>query len=232
MKKIKKVICSFLILAICIQVFSISNNSIVEASGDDMAIVFNPNEEFYKAPDDTVVFYYDSIPIKKSQIFEKDGQYFINMGQLNKISLQSSGPQWNTVTIPSRYNEAIVKTHLTAPQFSQVTIKSYLNSQNGAKFASSVETGNAYALAGLFGGFIPVVGPVIAITFTINGLYKAEVAKKIRSHTNNGYKVEIREVTSSYGTFYSVFRWTGRTIETNSISNGPSKEVILGISYR
>ncbi len=240
MKNFKKIMA--LVMAIC--VFSTSttgvNAKINEYNSLDVkeSNVSNLTDEFYQASDDTIVCYMDGIAIKKSQV---DANGLINFDALNASSISASGPIVYatttfsaTQTIPtgitypcslnvSPYSNAIIKTTIVAPGYSQNNTKLYLSNLQGAQFASSIETpaGTTIVLTAL--GFIPIVGPAITISFTILALRNAEVAGQIRSYTNYGKKVRINVATSSYGTFYGVSEWTGTVapmVELTSTPNG------------
>lgn len=192
--------------------------------------------------DDTIVCYYEGTPITKGEI---DKHNIINQETIEKIDSNVSNPNvrmsykskakvsYNTKVIPSRYNSAIVKVHLKAPRFNQTTIKYYYTRNRGAKFASGLDTGTWTTIAGTAAGFIPQIGPAITIVFGAVTLYKANIASKIRSYTDNGKKVKISEIKSSYGTFYAVSGWTGKKIQTNAIyTDGYSKETIKNLQYK
>lgn len=61
---------------------------------------------------------------------------------------------------------------------------------------------------------------------------KASIASKIRTYTNSGKKVKISEAKSRYGTFYGVFAWTNRTIETHKTYNNGTMEKITNLQYK
>lgn len=179
---------------------------------------------------------YGRYSYKKSQI-DKDG--FINKETIeaieeikdNEISTYST-PTANTRVIPSGYNQAIVRTSLSAPQYGQTNTQYYYTYQNGAKFASGLEQKAWTTIKGTALGFVPKIGGAISILFTADSLYKSSIAGKIRNYTNSGKKVKITEAKSRYGTFYGVFAWTNRTIETHKNYTGGIVEKITNLQYK
>lgn len=226
-------------LAFILVLFSIASCSLsfaapVESDNDGFS------QAFIEASDDTVVCYMEGIPITKAQIDEngcvnKETVEHIEEIKTQSISMyleKSSTPKPNTRTIPSGYNQAIVRTSLKAPSFGQTNTHYYYTSQNGAKFASGLEIKNWATIVATAAGFIPKIGPAVTITFTANALYKASVAGKIRNYTNSGKKVKISEAKSRYGTFYGVFAWTSRTIETHKTYTNGTVEKITNLQYK
>lgn len=63
-------------------------------------------------------------------------------------------------------------------------------------------------------------------------LYKSSVTGKIRSYTNSGKKVHATEAKSKYGTFYGVFGWTNRVIETNKTYSSGTVERVTNLQYK
>ncbi|WP_195941010.1 hypothetical protein [Romboutsia sp. 1001713B170131_170501_G6] len=194
----------------------------------------NFTKEFINASDDTIVCYMEGVPVKKSQIDENG---VINEKTMNEIEQiveneVSTYATSNTRVIPSGYNQAIVRTSLSAPGYGQTNTQYYYTYQNGAKFASGVEQKAWTTIKGTALGFVPKIGPAATILFTADSLYKASVAGKIRNYTNSGKKVKITEAKSRYGTFYGVFAWTNRTIETHKTFSDGTVEKITNLQYK
>ena len=64
---------------------------------------------------------------------------------------------YSSSKIPNGYNEAIVKTTIASPRYSQNNILYYLQYLHGAQLASSIETGDIQALISLILCFVPNV---------------------------------------------------------------------------
>lgn len=111
----------------------------------------------------------------------------------------------------------IIQSTVGAPRYSQTTKTYYFTRTRGAKYASKITYKDSAELIALVAGFTPKVGPAISIAFTFSSLYKSSVASDIRKRTDNNKKVKINEASSSYGTFYGVFDWSGRKIEVLKI---------------
>lgn len=217
-------------MLICTIIFlSFSNIGIAFASDEES----NFTKEFLNATDDTIVCYMEGIPITKSQI-DKNG--FIDeetIAQIEQIKNKeiSMYATSNTRTIPSGYNQAIVRSVISAPGYGQTNTQYYFTNSNGAKFASGLEVKNWQTILATAAGFIKIVGPTITIVFTANALYKSSVASKVRSYTDSGKKVHITEAKSKYGTFYGVFGWTNRVIETHKNFSGDTVESLTHLQY-
>ena len=68
---------------------------------------------------------------------------------------------------------------------------------------------------------------------TLSSLYKSSVASDIRKRTDNDKKVKINEASSSYGTFYGVFDWSGRKIKVpQNYSNGTTTQKLKNLQYK
>lgn len=90
-----------------------------------------------------------------------------------------------------------------------------------------------FLLIALVAGFTPKVGPAISIALTFSSLYKSSVASDIRKRTDNNKKVKINEASSSFGTFYGVFDWSGRKIEVpQNYSNGTTIQKLKNLQYK
>ena len=155
-----------------------------------------------------------------------------NVGNIFASEKSSNYTTSNKRTIPSGYNQAIVRTSLSATGYGQTNTQYYFTHLNGAKFASGIEQKSWATITGLVGGFIPKIGPTVSILFTADSLYKASIAGKIRSYTNSGKKVHITEAKSRYGTFYGVFGWTNRVIETHKNYSNGTVEKITNLQYK
>lgn len=235
----KNLLKRMLIIVVCIL---LTINNMLSAKAEDpinteeiVKKKFAFTDKFIRATDDTIVCYMDGVPIQKKEI-DNDG--FIIQDTINKIDkLNSSSvgiqstPIINTRTIPSGYNNAIIRSVLTAPSYSQKNTIYYFTTNRGAQFASNLEVGAAASLIAMATGFIPYVGPVITISFTFSTLYKSSVASQIRKRTNVGKKVRINECSSGYGTFYGVFDWTGRKIETHRNYTSGTSEKLTNLLY-
>jgi len=199
----------------------------------------NLTEEFYNASEDTIVCYMDGVAICKEDVDEngmikQEVMDVINIRNGLSIStFSTSTPVKNYKSIPSKYNNAIVSTTITAPRYEQKNTIYYLTAQKGAVFASNLEVGAAASLIAMAAGFIPYVGPVITITFTFSSLYTSSVASQVRSLTNYTKKVRINQASSGYGTFYGVSEWTGLSIETHTTypSGSLTTETLNNVQY-
>ncbi len=193
--------------------------------------------EFIVAADDTIVCYMDGVPIKKAYINEYGVVTQESLEQAKaeyegEIRMTRATPTSVYMTLPTWANNAIVKTSLAAPRYGQTNIYYYFTKDNANIYAMSLDTGSTEGLLALLGGFIPKVGPVIAIMFTVSSLSKGEIATKIRNLTNANKKVRINCATSSFGTFYGVFEWTGRTIETHKIYDSGTTETVTNLQFK
>ena len=88
-------------------------------------------DEFYNASDDTIVCYMEGLPIRKDQVNE----YGLVDPSAFDIPITRAVPSSNYVTIPNGYNEAIVKTTIVAPRYSQNNTLYYLQHLHGAQLA-------------------------------------------------------------------------------------------------
>lgn len=208
----------------------------------------NFSQEFYEATDDTIICYMNGYPIRKkdvdstgvvlSSVIEKiESEQSVATYDLTSIESEQSVSTYaataNTRTIPTGYNNAIIQTTLTAPRYQQITKTYYFTSTNGAKFATGLEAKAWEQIVATVAGYIPFIGDAINILFTASSLYKSSVASQIRERTDDGKKVHINEASSSYGTFYGVFDWNNRVIEThNTYDDGITKEVINNLQYK
>ena len=204
----------------------------------------NQTNKFLEESDDTIVCYMNDYPIKKQDIDDNncvkthiikkivDSENNISKKmRLNKT--QSSGLPTKTVTIPNKYNNAIIKYTIVAPRYSQTTKTYYFTRNRGAQYASGLEYKSSNQLVALVAGFIPKVGAVITISFTFSSLFKSSVASNIRSRTDKGKKVKINEASSNYGTFYGVFDWSGRKISVpKNYSNGTITQKLKNLQYK
>lgn len=191
---------------------------------------------FIEASEDTVVCYMDGVPIKKAYI---DEYGIITQEALNQAKAElpdgystKTTPTAVYVTIPSGYNNAAVRTLLAAPRYSQTNTLYYFTKDNANIYAMSFDTSTAAAFAGWISGFIPKIGPAIALTFTVAATSRAEIATKIRNLTNANKNVRINCASSSFGTFYGVFEWSGRSIETHKIYSDGTTETVTNLQYR
>lgn len=199
------------------------NTSIVNAKEDVYGRVHHNNtnltEEFYNATDDTIVCYMDGVAITKSQVdengmvdleqknYSKAQNYSLNNG-LTRAAKQSTifyatdsiplGITYPCSLFVAPYNNAVIKTTITAPRYSQENVKMYLSSSEAAKFASTLDTTTGSTVLFTAAGFIPKVGPVITIAFAVASIRNAEVASKIRSYTNYGKRVRVNVATSNF----------------------------------
>lgn len=183
-------------------------------------------EEFYDASDDTIVCYMEGVPIRKDQVNE----YGLVDPSAFDIPTTRGVPSSNYVTIPNGYNEAIVKTTIAAPRYSQNNTLYYLQHLHGAQLASSIETGDTQALIGLILCFVPNA-QVPGFMIGLDSAYKAGVASDIRDRTDYGNAVRINVASSSFGVFYGVFDWSGRQIETSKNYSDGTTETVNSIVY-
>ena len=183
-------------------------------------------EEFYNASDDTIVCYMEGLPIRKDQVNE----YGLVDPSVFDIPTTRAVPSSNYVTIPNGYNEAIVKTTIASPRYSQNNILYYLQYLHGAQLASSIETGDIQALISLILCFVPNA-QVPGFMIGLDSAYKAGVASDIRKRTDYGNAVRVNVASSSFGTFYGVFDWSGRQIETSKNYTDGTTETVNSIVY-
>lgn len=254
---IRRKIC--LLLCVCLT-FSAINVSTVEAKVNQKGTT--KVCEFEKADDDTIICYMDGIPIKKSQV-DKDGfvdldarANSMSKGRMKladtylvekaiKGAKTSIKKYKDTGKIPlkttkqcslylTRYQNAIIKTSITAPRYSQNNTKIYLTTKQGAKFASKIETGYAENTIFTALGFVPKIGPTITIAYWVFASYKSSVVSQIRKYIDRGKKVRINVAISPYGTFCGVSEWKGKTcpmVEVKAQNNG-GKEKLLSVMLR
>lgn len=189
-----------------------------------------------QAGSETVVCYLDGKEVFLSDIGEDN---IIDIDKVNSHNIGYSSfrsvpnNKKNYVIVPSKYNNAIVKTTLTAPRFTQYTTQYYFTSSLGAQFASGIDVKSSDTILATVGGFIPKIGPSVTIVFTLVSLYKAEIASKIRSRTDHKKKVLIKEMTTPYGTFYAVDDWNTRKVFTHTTyKDNSTKEVIDNLQYK
>ena len=109
-----------------------------------------------------------------------------------EIRMTRATPTSVYMTLPTWANNAIVKTSLAAPRYGQTNIYYYFTKDNANIYAMSLDTGSTEGLLALLGGFIPKVGPVIAIMFTVSSLSKGEIDTKIRNLTRLELIVQLR----------------------------------------
>lgn len=207
----------------------------------------NAWKKFEEASNDTIVCYMDGYPIRKCDI---DDNYCVKKKIIDEIvserksniyeiqtmssnTVKSNGLPNKTVSIPKKYNNAIIQSTVGAPRYSQTTKTYYFTRTRGAKYASKITYKDSTGLIALVAGFAPKVGPVISITMTLSSLYKSSVASDIRKRTDNDKKVKINEASSSYGTFYGVFDWSGRKIKVpQNYSNGTTTQKLKNLQYK
>lgn len=231
-KKITKTVSLLLILALTIMSYSNLSFASDKVEIKDIESVFT--EEFINVTDETIVCYMEGRPIKKMDIDENGclkKEVVKEIESYNSI-LPAATPTSNYTTIPSGYNNAVVCTSLSAPRYGQTNKIYYFTRDKGAQFASNIEYSQTAQILAMAAGFIPYIGPAVTISFTVSALYKSSVAKNIRSRTDYGKKVRINQCTSSFGTFYGVFDWSGRTIETHKNYTDGTKEVVKNLQFK
>lgn len=207
----------------------------------------NPSENFRKASDDTIVCYMDGYPIRKRDI---DDNHCVKKQIINNIvsasknitygvqpmsstTTKSSGLPTKKVSIPKKYNNAIIQSTIGAPRYSQTNKTYYFTKTRGIQYANNLEYKVSAQLIALVTGFTPKVGAAIAISFTFSSLYKSSVASDIRKRTDKNKKVRINEASSSFGTFYGVFDWSGRKIEVpQNYNNGTTTQKLKNLQYK
>lgn len=228
--KISKII-AVLSLTVCM-VSNLTISALATKSTPEQTTKINENayltEKFYNASNDTIVCYMEGVPIRKDQVNEYgfvDESTFVA-----KMKRGAGVPSSNYVTIPSGYNEAIVKTYLSAPRYGQTNTIYYLKHLHGAQLASSIETGDAQALIGLILCFVPNA-QVPGFMIGLDAAHKAGVASNIRKRTNQGSAVRVNVASSTFGVFYGVFDWSGRVIETSKNYTDGTKETVNSIVY-
>lgn len=84
----------------------------------------------------------------------------------------------------------------------------YLTAEEGAKYASKIETSTAESFAGLALGFLPKVGPVLTIAIFLKQGARAELCSQIRKYTDEGKKVCV-----IHGAISGVREWVGNTCD-------------------
>lgn len=228
--KISKII-AVLTLSVCM-IGNLTISAFVAEAAPEQTTQINKNsdltEKFYNAPNDTIVCYMEGVPIRKDQVNENG---LVDASAFYARTTRGAGvPSSNYVTIPTGYNEAIVKTYLSAPRYGQTNTIYYLKHLHGAQLASSIETGDTQALAGLILCFVPNA-QVPGFMIGLDSAYKAGVASNIRKRTNQGNAVRVNVASSTYGVFYGVFDWSGRVIETSKNYTDGTKETVKSIVY-
>lgn len=225
MKRIKLLATWMLVL--CLFGSFTTNVLAVESKTDEATLRSSAfTEEFYNASDDTIVCYMEGLPIRKDQV-NKYG--LVDPSAFDILAIRAI-PSSNYVTIPNGYNEAIVKTTIVAPRYSQDNTMYYLQHLHGAQLASSIETGNIQALIGVLICFVPH-SLVPGFMISLDSAYKAGIASEIRERTDYGHAVRVNVASSSFGVFYGVFDWYGRQIETSKNYTGGTTETVNSFVY-
>lgn len=246
-------------ICVCLTAPLISVNT-VEAKNGQVGNV--QTSEFERADEDTVVCYMDGIPITKSKV-DENGFIDMNIGEelvkesnanladtyslekVNKGAKVTTKVYKDTQKLPikttkkcslylSKYNNAVIRTNITASRYSQQNTKLYLTAKQGVRFARKIETGFAESAIFTALGFVPKVGPTITIAYWVFSSYKSSVVLKIRKYTDKGKKVRVNIATSPYGTFYGVSEWKGKTcpmVEVQATNNG-GKEQLLSVMLK
>lgn len=203
---------------------------------------FYTTNEFDKASPETVIFIFDGQPIRKDQIDVTTGTvYSLKEVRNNNSGLTYVQPQVaseNYRYIPSGYTTAVLERYTTAPRFSQTTRVHYLTPAGGSIFAQGLVGGTAASVIAGFSSFLVAYSPggaaasiLVTIFSLLNGARKQAVANDIWSHTNQGFKVEIRQISSTYGGGTAVFRWSGNRILTHYSLEYPSNEQLVSLSF-
>lgn len=242
MKKTREIICFTLVMVMAICIFPVCP---VDAQTNKLDVemtdfYFEPSENFYLANPNDVILILEGQPI-----YKKDLDYNFNLNNsarnrvVNKIEFdymlqaQTSGLKTEKRLIPKKYNNAIVKYSISAPRYSGTNIAYYLTEDNGAAFASGLETGSAYGCAAILAGFVPHVGPAVSVIMSFASMYKSDVASRIRERTNKHKKVHINEASSNYGGGYGVFDWNSRYIEVPLTSRDKySSQTLENLQYK
>ncbi len=124
-------------------------------------------------------------------------------------------------------NALVIKTQ-SAPRFYQQVDYYYLNAKNATTFAYKLtgsSSTNSAIVNFLIGALIsfktsnPWVGLTYSAVTLIPTLRNNAVRDKILNYSNKGYPVEVRVIKNSYGTYYYVGKWNGKTINIQQSSD-------------
>lgn len=128
-------------------------------------------------------------------------------------------------TLPYGSTAEVIK-KLTDQQgrFGQQTNDYYLSVSQGRELASKFDikpwssarnSGIAYLVGKYCSG---AVGTAIGLSDLMSTLQAADIGSKIRSYTDKDQRVRYRVIKSTYGTFYAVNYWDGRTLDLSVVS--------------
>jgi hypothetical protein len=130
-------------------------------------------------------------------------------------------------------NGAFIKSTYGTTQYSMEIEDYYLNSKEGAKFASKNDVSTSEGFAYFSATWIPGVGPYISVyTFLIAG-ERAEVSTQIRKYTDNHKPVHLTVFKDKYGRHILVSAWDGKGSSVKPYSAPqPSLQKIVSRKYK
>ncbi len=178
-------------------------NESTEYFGDSLK--FYPNEHFYNASLDDVIFYSEhQIPITKKDIL--DGSFE------NKMNISLFFEDTITVDIPRGRTSAIAVENISVPRYYQTNEHLWLTNLEGANYASSIEAGQGEQILAILSGFIPKVGTLVSLVWSLKMAQQSNMASEIRKVTNKGDCVEVVHIKSNYGKAFTAKYWNGEYI--------------------
>lgn len=227
----KKFICTFLVFSIFL---GISSN--VFAHDNDIKI---KNDSLKHLKPDTIVCYLDDVPVRASDIdeFGVISKSIINKAtnkkQVTMRYAQAQSAMWDmTVPYQHRGKCVVVDSVLTSIRYSQDNTYFYLPNKYARPFADRFASGSIETIVFFASGFLPSPYNTIgACTALVKGLYGTSLENDINSLSDAGKNVEVRRVSSNYGTFWAVFEWNGTTIAGKSFTTNNSKYKVKKIAY-
>lgn len=189
---------------------------------------------FEALSDDDIVCYLDGIPVMKKYVSE-DGE--IDLSKIDGIA-EDTHNTYATENIPSNKTNAELIKKLTADRFVQQTNDYYLNLANSRSLAAKYTNTSWSVACTSAAGYIVdkfctgQIGTAYAVYNIITSIQKADIATKIRSFTDYNKPVRFRVMKTTYGYFYAVDSWNGRTIDTTLTNSSGAKEVLIHKDYR
>lgn len=85
----------------------------------------------------------------------------------------------------------------------------YFNNKDAVAYANRISVSSAEAVAWAAGGFIPIIGPSIAVTGAAVAIVRSQAVTDIRELTDEGKKVHVACVRSNGSISFSVSEWNG-----------------------
>lgn len=182
------------------------------------------NLNFKNASSDTIIGYMDGVAIRKKDVDEKTGEILLDTTSKNTVLVDIKNadeiPNINYTIQPRLidgsqywYQEATVKMVLVDNyRYNQTTYDLYLTVANARSMANKFDVSSTETIATFIAGLIPGM-QVPSAVILVGQLKRSQVASDIRSYTDFDKQVRVRFIESSYGKFYKVIYWDGRTLD-------------------